>query len=138
MRWSFCILEFPAKRREGCRILVVAVDIVQQAAQLVESSRIRPTMFLQAVFRASVKLIEIPPSFGNPDHGNIEVSSLYHRLEGRENLLVGKISGGAEKNERVRVGVSHEILLPATSDFSFGFSKCPPNSKRIADSSLSA
>src|SRR5262249_32084005 len=135
---AFRIFELSAKRSEGCRILVVSVDIAQQAAQLVESGRIQSTMFLQALFRASVKLIEIPPSFGNPDHGNIEVSPLYHRLEGRENLFVCKISGGAEENERVRVGVSHEILLQAASDFSFGFSKCPPNSKRIADSSLSA
>ena len=58
-------------------------------------------MFLQAVFGASAKLIEIPSSFGDPDHGNVEVPPLYHRLQRRENLFVRKIAGGAEENERV-------------------------------------
>src|SRR5215831_11354337 len=135
---AFRIFEFPAKRSKGRRILVVAVDIAQQTYQLFESGRIKPAMLPQAVFCASAQLIEVPSSFGNPNHRDIEVTPLYHRLEGRENLFVCKISGGAEENERVRVSVSHEILLQAASDFSFGFSKCPPNSNRIADRSLSA
>src|ERR1700739_3103139 len=101
MRRSLRILELLPKRSEGCRILVIAVDIAQHADQLLESGGIEPPMFLQTVFRASAKLIEVPSSFGDPNHGDVEVSSFHHRLQGRENLLVGKIAGGAEKNECV-------------------------------------
>jgi hypothetical protein len=55
-------------------------------------------MFLQAVFRPSAELLEIPSGFGNPDHRNVQVSSFYHGLQGREYLLVGEISRGAEEN----------------------------------------
>jgi hypothetical protein len=98
---AFRVFELLAKRGEGCRILVVTVDIAQQAAQLFESGGIHPTMFLQAVFRASAKLIEIPSSFGYADDGYIEMSSLHHCLQGGENLLVSEIAGGAEENKRV-------------------------------------
>jgi hypothetical protein len=68
-------------------------------------------MFFQAVFSTGAKLIEIPSSFGHPDYRDVKVSSLYHGLQGRENLLVSQIAGGAEENERVRVGISHDFRL---------------------------
>src|ERR1700739_2333679 len=67
-------------------------------------------MFLQTVFRASAKLIEIPSGFGDPNHGGVEVPPLYHCLQRRENLFVGKIAGGTEKNECIRVETGHEYL----------------------------
>src|SRR5258707_162068 len=130
MRCMSCVLELFAKRAEGSGILVIAVYIAQQANQLFEGGLIEATMFFQTVFRAGAKLIEIPSSLGDADDRNIEMSPFHHRLQGRENLLVGKIAGGAEENECVRVGIIHECrLLQAASDFSTGFSKCPPNSK---------
>ena len=56
-----------------CRILIVAVHIAQQAEQLFESGGIEAAVFLQAVLRASAKLIEIPASFGDADYRNVEV-----------------------------------------------------------------
>src|SRR5262249_25958011 len=111
----------------------------QQANQLLECSRIESAVFLQAVLRASAELIEVPSSFRDTDDRNVEVPSFEHGLQRRKDFFVGKIARGAKENERVRVGTGHELsLLYAASDFSAGFSKCPPNSKRIADSSLSA
>jgi hypothetical protein len=60
-------------------------------------------MFLQAVVRPRAKLINIPSGFGYADDGHIEMSSLYHRLQGREDLFVSKIACGPEEHERVRV-----------------------------------
>ena len=128
MRWAFRVLELLAKRSEGRRVLIVAVDVAQEADQLFESRGIEATMFLQAVFCASAKLIKIPSGLGDADDGNIEVSSLHHRLQGRKNLFVGEIAGGAEKNECVRVELVMNISPLGSLDFSSGFSRCPPNS----------
>src|SRR5215469_3092411 len=134
-----CVLELIAKGGERCRILVIAVYIAQQADQLLESGGIQTAVLLQTVFCAGTKLIKVPSRLGDADDRNVKISSFYHRLQGWEYLLVCKVAGGAEENERVRVGVLHECcLLHTASDFSAGFSKWPPNSKRIADSSLSA
>src|SRR3984957_4107619 len=104
------VFELLAKRSEGCRILVVPVHIPQKANEFFESGRIKPAVFLQTVFCASAKLIKIPSCFSHADHGDVEVPTLYHRLQRRENLFVGKIAGGAEENERIRVKTGHEYL----------------------------
>src|SRR5215469_1865486 len=67
-------------------------------------------MFLQAVFCASAKLVEIPSSLCHADYRDVEVSSFHHCLQGRKNLFVREIAGGAEKNERVRLVTGHESL----------------------------
>src|SRR5215471_12149109 len=96
------------KSGEGGRILVIAIHVTQQGDQFFESRGIESTVFLQAILRASAKLIKIPSCFCHADDRYIEMSSLYHRLQGGENLLVSQIAGGAEENERVRVGTIHE------------------------------
>src|SRR4029077_5738900 len=101
MRWPFRVFELLAKHSEGRWILIVTVHIPQKADELFESGKIGPTMFLQAVLCARGQLIEIPSSFCDSDHGNVEVPSFHHRLQGRENLFVGEIAGGAKKNECV-------------------------------------
>src|SRR5215467_7453462 len=101
MRRRFSIPKLFAKRSEGFRILIIAVDISQQIYQFLKSCGIEPAMFLQAVFRPSSKLIEIPSGFGHADHGNVEVSSFHHGLQRWENLLIGEIARSAEKNECV-------------------------------------
>src|SRR5215469_8443710 len=105
------ILELVAKRGERCRVLIVAVDVAQQADQLFESGGIQPAVFLQAVFRASAELIKAPSGFGYADYRNVEVSSLHHRLQRWKNLLVGEIACGAEENQRVGMQTCHENLL---------------------------
>ena len=49
VRRPLCVLELLAKRLERCRVLVVAINIAQQATQLFESRRIDSAVFLKAV-----------------------------------------------------------------------------------------
>src|SRR5215469_11979298 len=100
--------QFFAKCGESGRVLIIAIHVMQQGDQFFESRGIDSTVFLQAILCPSAKLIEIPSCFGHADDRYIEMSSLYHRLQGGENLLVSQIASGAEENERVRVGTSHK------------------------------
>src|ERR1700733_4025799 len=128
MGWTLCIPELLAKRVERGGILVVTVDIAQQANQFFESDRIEAAVFFQAVLRTGAKLIKIPAGFGNADNGNVEMSPFHHRLKGGEDLFVRKIACSPEKHKRVRGGIFHERhLLQAGSGVFAGFSKCPPN-----------
>src|SRR5215831_8451990 len=56
--------ELFADRLEGRGVLVVAIDIAQQAAQLVEGRTIDSAVLLEAVVRPRSKLLEIPTCFG--------------------------------------------------------------------------
>src|SRR5215471_2901656 len=99
--------ELLAQGLKGCRVVVIAIDITQQAAQLVECCGVQSPMLLDAVTRARLQLIEIPTRLRNPDDRRVEMAALHHRLQRREDLLVGEISGGAKKDQRVRVGITH-------------------------------
>ena len=93
--------ELPAQGIERRRIAVVAVDIVEQAGQLLERRRIEPAVFFHAVARAGTKLLEGPAGPGHTDHRHVELTALRQRLERRKDLLVGQIAGGAEKDQRI-------------------------------------
>ena len=123
--------ELPAERLEGRGVRVVAVDVAQQARELLEGRRVEPAVLLEAVAGAGLELFEIPAGLGDPDHRNVEVAALQHRLQRREDLLVGEVARRPEEHQRVRVGRGHgRPWFP-------GFSTCPPNWKRMAESSLS-
>ena len=72
-------------------------------------------MLLQAVFGAGFELVKIPAGLGNADDRHVKVSPLYHGLKRRENLLVGKIAGGSEENQCVRMGRNHNQILISLS-----------------------
>src|SRR5271157_562433 len=59
--------ELFAKRLIGGGVLVVAVHIAQQTAQLGKSYRVQSAMLLEAVARPRPKLFEVPAGFGNAD-----------------------------------------------------------------------
>src|SRR5258708_27286408 len=77
------------------------------------------------------QLVNAPGSACNPNHRDVEVTVLDHRLQGREYLLIREIAGDAKDDECIRMAVRHDAPSPA-------FSRWPPNSKRIADNNLSA
>src|SRR5262249_59366356 len=52
--------KFLANGLERRRVLVIAVHVAEQAAQLVESGRIESPMVLQAVARPRPELVELP------------------------------------------------------------------------------
>ena len=129
------VAERLAQRVERRRVVVVAVDVAQQPAELGEGRAVEPAVLLEAVARPRLELVEVPAGLGDADDRHVEVAALHHRLQRREDLLVGEVAGGAEEDERVGVRVAHRARPLAS--LAAGFSTWPPNSKRIADSSLS-
>ena len=121
---------------ERGRVVVVAVDVAQQAAQLVEGRRVEAAVFLDAVARPRLELVEGPAGLGHADDRHVQVAALHHRLQRREDLLVRQIAGGAEEDQGVGVGFAHGVS-PFARYLPADFSRCPPNWKRMADSSLS-
>ena len=59
--------------------------------------------------RRASKLIEVPTGLGHADDRHVEVAALHHRLQRREDLLVGQIAGGAEEDQGVGMGIVHEF-----------------------------
>ena len=145
MRRPLRAVEFFAERLKCRGVIVVAVHVTQQPAQLVEGRGIDAAVFLQAVVRAGLKLFEVPTGFGHADDRHVEVAALHHRLQRREDLLVGQIAGGAEKDQGVGMGIrSLGNLLYAAFVLPSGFSSvrrirsaspravCPDNPPRRA------
>ena len=96
-------------RLERGWILIVAVDIAQQAQEFLESGAIHTAVLVDAVGGPCAELIEIPALLCHADHRNIEVAAFHHRMQRREDLLVREIAGGAEKNESVGMEIVHGV-----------------------------
>ena len=61
----------------------------------------------KSLLRSAVGLVEFPSRFGNADDRHLEVTALQHRLERREDFLVGEVARGAEKHKSVGMGCVH-------------------------------
>jgi hypothetical protein len=103
---------------ERRRVAVVAVDVAEQALELLERGRVEPAVLLEAGLRAGVKLLEASAAFGDADDRHIERAALDHRLERGKDLLEGEVAGRAEKYQCVALCLAHRY---------FAFSTCPPN-----------
>src|SRR5262245_38514766 len=76
---------------EDLLIRVVAVDVDQPTSERREGPLVHTaSVLLDAVASARAKLLERPAGAGHPDDGHIQVASASHRVEGREDLLVGE------------------------------------------------
>ena len=127
--------ELAPERLERRRVLVVAVDVAQQPAQLGERVAVEAAVLLDALLRPRAQLVEGPAGLGHADDRHVEVAALGHRLQRREDLLVGQIAGRAEEHERVGMCVAHRCPCAHADHFVAAFSTWPPNWKRIAESS---
>ena len=108
MRGVLCAAERASDRLEGRRVLVVAVNILKQSAQLVERLTDQSSaVLLDALLRARAQLIEGPAGLGYTDDRHVEVAALGHRLQRGKDLLVGQIARGSEEYERVGMCVAH-------------------------------
>src|SRR4029078_10904528 len=121
--------ELLADRLEGRGVLVVTVHVAQQSAQLRKRRAREPAVLFQTLLGPGPELIDAPAGLGHADHRHSEVAALQHRLQRREDLLVRQVAGGAKKHQGVGMGGAHVAAA---------FSRCPPNSYRSAESSLSA
>jgi hypothetical protein len=89
---------------------------------------------LQTVAGTGPELVKAPPGLGDADHRHVEVAAPDHRLECGEDLLGGEVAGRAEEDQGIRVlAIHHEARSRAGT-----ISWWPPNSRRMADISLSA
>ena len=66
-------------------------------------------MFLQAVLGAGLELVQVPARLGHADDRHVEVAAFHHRLQRREDFLVGQVAGGAEKHQGVGTGIVHVL-----------------------------
>ena len=103
--------ELFADRLIGRGVVVIAIDIAQQTAQLVVSRRIQSTVLLEAVAGPCPEPVEVPAGLGYADDWHFEVATFQHRLQRREDLLVGQIARRAEEDQGVGVGIAHHTLV---------------------------
>ncbi len=125
------------ERLERRRVVVVAVDVAQQARQLGERVLVvdAAAVFGDAVAGAFPEVVDRPRRRRDADHRHVELALLHHRVERGEDLLVREVTRHPEEHEGVgAVRVVH-FVSPMVWP---GFSSWPPNSLRIADNNRSA
>ncbi len=106
-------------------IRVVADDVREPRAELVDEATGAHAGLLRALAHARPEALEIQIASRHTDHGDVEATSLEQPGQRREDLLEGEIAGDTEDDERVRGAHA-------------GVSACPPNALRRAEISLSA
>src|SRR5215469_12175393 len=124
MSGRMCVAELFAKSFECSGVLIVTIDISQQARELFERNNVDSAVFLEALPGTRAKPIEVPSGLGYTDHRYVQVSAFHHCLQRREDLLVSKVARSTEENERVRMGVGHR----------YPFLKQPPIFLRLSPS----
>ena len=89
--------------REGRRVVVVAVDVAQRGSAACEGAPRRAAAVLGdgSPARARSSWSRRPARLGHPDDGKVEAPAARQRLQRREDLLVGEVSGRAEEDQRV-------------------------------------
>src|SRR5262249_47481820 len=92
---------------ERRRILIVAVDVAQQVAELVERRAVDPAVLVEAVLGAGAELLEVPTRLGDADDRRVEVAALHHRLQRGKDFLFGEAARGAKEDEGIRMKVPH-------------------------------
>ena len=91
-----------AQRREGGRVAVVAVDVLEQRHELRERGLVdAAAVLLQARARPLHELLGRPARLGDADDRDVEVAPLDHALERGKDLLVGQVAGRAEEDQGV-------------------------------------
>ncbi len=83
---------------------------------------IDPARSLYAVGHAFAKTRQTPLRESDADYRHLEGTSFRHRIECREDHLVGEIARHTEEHQRVRTGCGHQA-----TPFLAAFSLWPPN-----------
>src|SRR5436309_13293616 len=101
MKRSFRRTECPTQKLIGRGVLIIAIDVLEPGRKLIKRLWVHSSVMLQTVSRPFLQSVKAPPRLGDADDRNIEVTLLDQCLQCRENLFIGKVAGGAEKNERI-------------------------------------
>src|SRR5262249_52349420 len=128
MQRALRLAHLAAQGGEGSLVGIIAVDVTQEGAQLLEGAAIEAAVMREAVPGACAELLDRPCGLGDADDGYVQEASFDQRLQRRKNLFVGEIARGAEEDQGIRTRRRrHEC-----------FSLWPPNPNRIAASTRSA
>src|SRR5262249_53290077 len=98
-----------AQCSEGGRVLVSAVDVMQERTELGEWFLVESAMFFDAVARTSLELLQVPSRLGDADHRNFKMAAPHHRLQRGEDFLERQVARGAEEDQGVGVSAVHRI-----------------------------
>ena len=111
-----------AKLREGGGILIIAVDILQQAGQFCEGSIVHAAVLAETIVGALLKLFQRPARFRHANHRHIQFAVEHHLLQRGKNLLVGQVAGSAKKYQCIgrRAGRSRRAS-PSKRRHLYGF-----------------
>ena len=86
---------------EDVRGVVVAVDVLQLLGENGERVAVESAMFRDARFGARHELVSPETGTAHTDHRKPHLAPLSHGLQGREDLLVGKVPRRTKKHEGV-------------------------------------
>jgi hypothetical protein len=93
-----------AQALEGAGVGVVAVDVPQQVGQPAERLLVDLALaevVLNALAGPLAQPGQVPARAGDPDDRHLQAVPLDQPEQGREDLLVGEVAGGAEEDEGV-------------------------------------
>ena len=119
-RWALRRAEFAAQGLKGREVVVVAIDVAQQAIKFAERNFVDAAVLDDALAGTGAELIDVPARLGDADHRHIQAARFGECLERGENLLVRQITGGAKEHEGIGMGRVHQCgsLLSALFDMS--------------------
>ena len=87
------------ERLKRTRGFVIAAHVPEQRQKMIEGALvIDPARLLDAVLHAFAQLRQTPFRSGDADHRDVEDAALRHRVERREDHLVGEIPGHTEEH----------------------------------------
>src|SRR5262249_39458762 len=108
--------ELVTESLEGCGIVIVATNELQQPGKLFKGGRIETSMFFQAVLCPGLESLQAPAFPGHANHRHAKRATLYHRLQRWKDLFVRQVPGRPEKHQRVRM---RRVLHHTLSRFCF-------------------
>ena len=102
------VAQLAAQGAEGRRVVVVAVDVAEQADEL-PGRLVRPAAVrLDAGQDPGAEPLQVPARPGDADDRHVEVPVPHHLLERRVDLLDGEVAGRAEEDQGIGLFRVHE------------------------------
>jgi hypothetical protein len=103
----FRIPQRRSHRRECRGLLIIAGDIRESRAEVRKCRWVQRAVCSDAVSRALAQALQRPIRSGHAEDRNVQSAATTHGVQGREDLLVRQIAGGAEQDQGVRWVLSH-------------------------------
>jgi hypothetical protein len=98
--------ELSMQSSERLRITIVTVDVAQLRGEPGEGVLVQRPVLLEALTSTLMEMLDVPARVCHADHLRVQTTATDHRLQRREDLLVGKITSGPEEDEGVARGVA--------------------------------